>query len=136
MSDNIDWNQYPGCRNFLIGIAIIGFFGFYLMEPTQQRFVCNTTRCEVVSKNILGIVISTKKIQFSEIEKFEISKSIVRRGSRKSYYKRYEYYIYANYKNGNTIMLMFTRDKTSANDALNQLNSALESGDVDINIKF
>ena len=72
MYDNIDWNQYPGFRNFLIGICIVGLFIFYLMEPSQQEFVCNTKKCEVVSKNFLGIVISNKKINdvINNIRKF------------------------------------------------------------------
>jgi len=136
MYDNIDWKQYPGFRNFLICIGIIGLVGFNLMEPSQQEFVCITKRCEVVSKNFLGIVISNKKIKFSEIEKFEIAKSRVRHGSGRSSFKSDRYYLHAAYKNGNTIMLMDTSNQARANDAFNRLNSALESGVVDINIKF
>ena len=135
MYDNdLDWDKYPGCKIILIVIVCIGVFGFSLIETAEYHFVCNSKKCEVASKNFLGIVLSKRKINMSEIEHFELSKSSMRSGR---YGRVDNYTIYAYKKDGKSFMLLTgTSNVTSAKLTLDKLNNALKQKTFDIDTRY
>lgn len=119
-----------------IVLALIVFAFFFCFQPYSSEFVCNQNVCQVVNRNINGIVLSTQKISLSQIEKFEMF----------DYYNKFEggklkhirYSINAVTKQGKSFRLL--RVSSSSQDKVAEivakLNHCLETGkNININLK-